>query len=147
MVEPAWTWSLEDNIPSSTDAGHQLIEKLLAALSEAGWEGRDFFHVQMAAEEAMVNAVTHGNGGEESKRVEVEFRVSKEQAKLRFKDEGEGFCPDELPDPRSEENLEMIHGRGVMLIREMMSEVSYNDCGNEVTMIKNREVDAEAAAS
>ena len=141
MVEPAWTWSLEDSIPSSTDAGHQLIEKLLAALTEAGWEGRDFFHVQMAAEEAMVNAVTHGNGGEEKKRVEIEFRVAKDQTRLRFKDEGEGFCPDELPDPRSEENLEMVHGRGVMLIREMMNEVIYNDCGNEVTMIKKRELE------
>lgn len=142
MVEPTWTWSLEESIPSSTEAGHELIERLLAALTESGWEGREYFHIQMAAEEAMVNAVTHGNGGEPSKSVEVEFRVAESEVLMRFKDEGEGFCADDLPDPRDDENLELVHGRGVMLIREMMTEVRYNECGNEVTMVKHRTVES-----
>ena len=138
MNEPDWDWMLEETIPSSTDAGHKLIEQLLAALTKWGWEGRDFFHIQMAAEEAMVNAVTHGNNESEHLVVEVEFRVSSQSVFLRFKDQGEGFCPEKLPDPTDEEHLHDSHGRGVFLIMEMMSEVCYNDCGNEVVMRKHR---------
>ncbi len=138
MVERAWAWSLHESIPSDVDAGHRLIEQLMLTLNEFGWEGRDLFHVQMAAEEAMVNAVTHGNKCAADKRVEVEFKVSPDTALMRFKDQGEGFCPADLPDPRDDEHLECTNGRGVMLINEMMSQVVYNDRGNEVTMVKHR---------
>jgi serine/threonine-protein kinase RsbW len=110
----------------------------LAALGDAGWEGSELFHIQMAAEEALVNAVTHGNNEDESKSVEIEFRVSPKVVTLRFKDEGSGFNPESLPDPTADENLESVHGRGVFLITQMMTEVCYNDCGNEVTMTKRR---------
>ena len=138
MVEPAWVWKLHERIPSNVDAGHKAIERLMSAMSDSQWEGRDSFHVQMAAEEAMVNAVTHGNKHAADKSVEIEFRVSPREIYMRFQDQGEGFCPEELPDPRDDEHLECTNGRGVMLINEMMSEVHYNACGNEVTMIKHR---------
>ena len=76
MVEPAWVWKLHESIPSDVDAGHKLIERLMSALDELHWEGRDLFHVQMAAEEAMVNAVKHGNRQAANKVVEIEFRAS-----------------------------------------------------------------------
>ena len=138
MVERAWAWSLHESIPSNVDAGHRLIEQLMQALSGLGWEGRDLFHVQMAAEEAMVNAVTHGNQCAADKRVEIEFKVRADTTFMRFSDEGEGFCPSDLPDPRDDEHLQCTNGRGVMLIREMMDEVVYNARGNEVSMIKHR---------
>ena len=138
MGEATWSWKHLEHIPSSEEAGRKAIEKLLQALTDTGWEGRDYFHIQMAAEEAMVNAVRHGNQLSGNKSVEVEFRVSEHSAYLRFKDEGEGFCPDDLPDPRDDENLECVNGRGVMLIKEMMSEVTYNVCGTEVIMVKHR---------
>ncbi|MFK7737182.1 MAG: ATP-binding protein [Pirellulaceae bacterium] len=139
MAEEDWTWTLSKTFPTSKDVGHQLIEELVAALGEAGWEGSELFHIQMAAEEALINAVTHGNDEDETKSVQVDFRVSPKVAWLRFTDEGPGFTPDTLPDPTADENLESVHGRGVFLIMQMMSEVNYNDCGNEVTMIKRRQ--------
>lgn len=138
MVEPAWVWKLQETIPSDVDAGHKAIEKLMAAMHDLQWEGRDSFHVQMAAEEAMVNAVTHGNKLAADKSVEIEFRVAPQAVYMRFHDQGDGFCPDTLPDPRDDEHLLCTNGRGVMLINEMMSEVHYNRCGNEVTMLKLR---------
>lgn len=138
MNDLDWTWTITKTIPSSTDEGHAIIEQLLRALGEAGWDGSDLFHVQMAAEEAMVNAVTHGNQRCADKFVELEFKVSTTTAFLRVKDQGDGFCPDDIPNPTDEEHLEVVHGRGVFLIQNMMSEVRYNDCGNEVTMIKHR---------
>lgn len=139
MVERAWAWSLHESIPSNVDAGHRVIEQLMVALAGMEWEGRDLFHVQMAAEEAMVNAVTHGNKCAADKRVEIEFKVTADCVYMRFMDQGEGFCPADLPDPRDDEHLECTNGRGVMLIREMMSQVVYNDRGNEVTMVKHRQ--------
>ena len=138
MVERAWAWRLHESIPSNVDDGHRLIEQLMSRLTELGWDGRDFFHVQMAAEEAMVNAVTHGNKCASDKRVEIEFKVSADATYMRFRDQGEGFCPGALPDPRDDDHLECTNGRGVMLIKEMMNEDVYNDCGNEVTMVKHR---------
>ncbi len=138
MVEPAWVWKLHESIPSDVDAGHKVIERLMSALEDLQWEGRDLFHVQMAAEEAMVNAVTHGNHQAPDKVVEIEFRAAQGSVYMRFKDQGKGFVPGELPDPRQEEHLECTNGRGVMLIKEMMNEVHYNACGNEVTMLKHR---------
>jgi serine/threonine-protein kinase RsbW len=138
MTETAWTWSLHEKIPSSLNIAHQYLETFLQALRDAGWEGRDYFHVQMASEEALVNAVTHGNQQSPDKRVEIEFYLSPQQVNLRIKDEGKGFNVEALPDPRSEERLEMVHGRGVLLIRQMMSDVRYVGSGNEVIMTRRR---------
>ncbi len=138
MVEATWGWNLHKEIPSSKDAAHEVIEHLLRAASDAGWEGRDFFHIQMAIEEALVNAVTHGNKESPDKVVELEFKVTAETVFMRIKDQGAGFCPDKLPDPRDDDHLECTNGRGVMLIREMMTQVQYNDIGNEVIMVKQR---------
>ena len=138
MAETAWEWSLHEHIPSSSDAGHQLIERYIKVLEQFGWEGRDLFHVQLAVEEAIVNAITHGNHESPDKSVEVELHVSRSSTFMRILDQGEGFCPDTLPDPTEDENLETPHGRGVMLIKEMMDKVEYNACGNQVTMVKHR---------
>lgn len=147
MVDPTWSWTFAEQIESSKNAGHETIEKLLKALTDSGWDGMDFFHVQMAAEEAMINAVTHGNGEAPDKVVEVEFRVSPTRAYLRFKDEGEGFNPDDLPDPRDDDHLECTNGRGVLLIKEMMTEVKYNECGNEVIMVKEKRLEPQSESA
>lgn len=138
MPDTAWDWSLNESIPSSLDQGHKLIEHYVKMLEQHGWEGRDLFHVQLAVEEAIVNAITHGNHESPDKRVEVELHVNRSSTFMRIRDEGEGFCPNDLPDPTDDEHVDCPHGRGVMLIKEMMDEVTYNDCGNQVIMVKNR---------
>lgn len=138
MAETAWEWSLHEHIPSSSDAGHELIERYVKVLEQFGWEGRDLFHVQLAVEEAIVNAITHGNQESPDKTVEVELQVSRRSTLMRIQDQGTGFCPDTLPDPTDDEHLETPHGRGVMLIKQMMDKVEYNTCGNQVTMVKHR---------
>jgi serine/threonine-protein kinase RsbW len=138
-MEPSdWVWQLDERIPSNLQAGHSLLERLSTALLSAGWEGRDLFHVQLATEEALVNAITHGNQLDESKQVEVSWRLSRRRFWSRFTDEGSGFDPSQLPDPTDECNLEQPHGRGVMLIQQLMSSVVYSERGNQVTMIKDR---------
>lgn len=138
MPETAWDWSLKEQIPSSLDVGHELIERYIKVLEQHGWEGRDLFHVQLAFEEAIVNAITHGNHESPDKTVEVELHVNRQSTTMRVLDQGCGFCPESLPDPTDDEHVETPHGRGVMLIKQMMNEVIYNARGNQVTMTKHR---------
>ncbi len=145
MSEPAWEWKFHESIPSELDAGHKLIDSYVKKLEQFGWEGSDLFHVQLAIEEAVVNAITHGNKQAPDKSVEVELRICPASTYLRIRDEGAGFNPDKLADPTDDEHIDVPHGRGVMLIRQVMSHVEYNDCGNQVTMIKHRSSGEESS--
>jgi len=70
------------------------------------------------------------------RRVHVEARLTREAARFVIRDEGPGFDPVTLPDPREPMNLDRAHGRGILLIRSFMDEVTWNEEGNEVTMVK-----------
>jgi serine/threonine-protein kinase RsbW len=145
MDSKRWSWCLEKTIPSDVDVGHGLIEELNQALEAALWCGRDVFKIQLAAEEAMVNAIEHGNRRDASKKVEVGFFVGDDEVRISFTDQGSGFNPDTLPDPTDDELLEKPRGRGVRLIQELMDEVCYNAAGNSVTLVKYRSApDAQA---
>ncbi|MEQ1828353.1 MAG: ATP-binding protein [Pirellula sp.] len=131
-------WSYDKVLPSDLEVGHSVIEELLQALNAAGWDGTDLFRIQMAIEEAVVNAIEHGNKREVAKKVHVILRVTPQEAWMQVTDEGCGFDHRNVADPTDDELLDKPRGRGVLLIRELMSESFYNECGNQVTMIKIR---------
>lgn len=133
-----WLWSNQETIPSDTAEGQRLIKELLTQLDRAEWATHDCFGIHLAAEEAIVNAIKHGNKQDPNKSVQVDMRVGKERVLIHITDEGPGFKPDDVPDPTLDENLDVPSGRGVMLIKAYMTEVSYNEKGNSVKMVKNR---------
>ena len=55
-----------------------------------------------------------------------------------IRDEGNGFAPEEVPDPTAPERIPLPSGRGIMLMRTYMDEVSYRDNGREVRVVKRR---------
>ncbi len=130
------SWTRRHTIPSDTRIGSDLVEELIQEMGQREWPATDLFRVQLAYEEAIVNAVRHGNRNARDKTVDVELTCCNERVMIRIRDQGEGFDPEKVPDPRQESLLEVPGGRGVLLISEVMSEVYYNDVGNEVTMIK-----------
>lgn len=134
-------WKCDKTIPSELDAGHASIEELMSALESAGWEGRDVFHIQMAIEEAVVNAIEHGNKKDASKQVHVLYVVSSDWVEMTVTDQGAGFDHQNVADPTDEDRLDQPRGRGVLLIRELMSQAQYNDKGNSVWMRKDRSKD------
>ncbi|MBJ42000.1 MAG: hypothetical protein CMJ80_01665 [Planctomycetaceae bacterium] len=120
-------------------------------------------HVGMALTEALANAIDHGNleldstlreetnssyrelGARRSqeplyanRRVKVTAYLSSVEIKLVIQDQGPGFDPSKLPDPTDPENLLKASGRGIMLIKTFMDEVTFSPKGNEITMIKRR---------
>ena len=129
-------WTLRREIPSDTSVGSELVNELIDAMTEREWPAADLFRTQLAYEEAIVNAIRHGNGCDETKTVTVEMKCDDDRVWIRIADQGTGFDPDSVPDPREGDLLEAPGGRGVLLIKEIMSEVHYNDRGNEITMVK-----------
>jgi serine/threonine-protein kinase RsbW len=93
--------------------------------------------VELALREALNNAVVHGNGTDAHKLVHVRCRCeSGKGVSLIVSDQGQGFDPNALPDPLVAENLETECGRGILLMKQSMDEVSFKGHGTEVHMRK-----------
>lgn len=132
------TWEIDRTIPSEADAAIALITEMIDQLRDKNWDEQDVFSIHLALEEALMNAIKHGNQRDVSKKVEVRGTVSKSQFEITVKDEGKGFVRSEVPNPTDEGNLEKTSGRGLMLMEFYMSEVNYNETGNQIRMLKIR---------
>lgn len=128
------TW----DIPSTLPVVREVVEEVAQTLAAADWPEDAVFAVRMGLDEAVANAVKHGNKGDASKRVGVEMRLHADRIELKVRDQGEGFDPAAVPDPTCCDFIERPHGRGVMLIHVYMNEVHYGGKGNEVTMVRLR---------
>jgi serine/threonine-protein kinase RsbW len=108
-------------------------QRLIALMQSNAYGGRDVWSVRLAFEEGLNNAMKHASG-----QIRVAFRVEDNRVWIEIEDGGDGFCPQEVADPRLPEYLERPGGRGVLLMRSFMSTVEYNQRGNRVTMQKFR---------
>ena len=134
-----WAWYRDVEIFSdSTDAVRPLLDEILNTLMTTGWENKLVFGVHLSMEEALVNAVKHGNKYDPAKKVHVRVGISSNLFRAEIADEGDGFDPDKLPDPTDPDYLDKPNGRGVMLMRNFMTKVEYNPKGNAVFMEKVR---------
>ncbi|MHC4406232.1 MAG: ATP-binding protein [Planctomycetota bacterium] len=138
MSEECWVWELERVIPSKTGAGASVLQEVLEQLQELGWVDHDVFGIHLAMEEALVNAIRHGNRLDINKSVHFACRTTPDLIRIEITDEGDGFDPSSVPDPTDPEHIECPSGRGLMLMRNFMSRVEYNDLGNRVVMEKER---------
>src|SRR5712675_162668 len=102
----AWIEEFEVRIPSSTAEGQKVQERIIRTLEAMGFPSRGVFGVRLALEEALVNAIKHGNGLDPSKEVRVGCQISQEKVRIVIEDEGKGFRPEDVPDPTDDENLE-----------------------------------------
>ncbi len=148
------------------DNDPELFEPLIRYLQEETirlgvCSDADRVRVGVALEEALANALYHGNLGLDSesrnlpdyrdqvrqrrsqpgmceRRIEVEARITRNEAAFAIRDEGHGFDPSQLPDPTDPVNIEKASGRGIFLMQAFMDEVRYNDAGNAVVLVKRR---------
>ena len=90
--------------------------------------------MRLALEEALTNAVQHGNKNDPERRVTVQCEIGDRETLIDVRDEGEGFDPRSVPDPTAAENIDIPSGRGLMLMRSFMAEVVIHPPGNRVTM-------------
>jgi len=92
----------------------------------------------MAMEEAIQNAIRHGNKCGPGTFVHVTIDLDGVRFESTVTDEGQGFDPEAVPNPTEDANLDKCSGRGVMLIKHFVDEVTYNACGNSVTLRKTK---------
>lgn len=128
----------ERTIPSDLAEVRRIQNEVKDALEAIRYGERDMFHIELALEEALVNAIKHGNQLDPMKVVRVNYVVSEVIFEIRIEDEGTGFDPTDIPDPTLPENWERTCGRGIHLIKNFMTSVEYVGRGNVVTMSKLR---------
>jgi serine/threonine-protein kinase RsbW len=127
----------EVNIPSTMEAGQALQERILAVIEALeAYAGHSAFGIRLALDEAIVNAIKHGNAFHPEKTVRVNCLISDELFRCEIEDQGPGFCLADVPDPTEDENLDRPCGRGIMLMRSFMSKIEYNASGNKVLLEK-----------
>lgn len=151
-------------LDNSPDWLQPLVRRFQDELARRGFcDDTEFMQVGMAIHEALTNASDHGNlemdsalredgidiyltlmderRGQEpfrSRKVRVLATFEDAVASFVIRDEGKGFNPSSVPDPRDAKNLARLSGRGLLLIRTFMDEVRHNDTGNEITLVKRR---------
>ncbi|MFI5401686.1 MAG: response regulator [Planctomycetota bacterium] len=161
-------WLAETGYRFVLDNGCQWLRPLVAhfqdeLLKRGFCDETELMQVGMALHEALTNASHHGNLELDSslrqsgiepyialmqercveppychRKVDVLATFKADEASFVIRDDGKGFDPSTVPDPRDPKNLARLSGRGLMLIRTFMDEVRHNDRGNEVTLVKRR---------
>lgn len=150
-----------------------LIPVLQAFLIHAGnCPQPEALQAGLALREATINGMVHGNLEVSSRimdenpdsffaqielqrhkppyrdrRIYLEANMEPRKAVFRLRDEGPGFDTTALPDPLDPSNLEKGNGRGILLIRTFMDDVSFNEKGNEITMVKFISLEETACGS
>ena len=122
-------------VESKPSALHDVCRRIMQALKPLGYTDDDVFAVHLALEEAFHNAVEHGNKGDASKTIQIEWHIDSKRIEIGVTDQGTGFVPSDVPDPRQGDNLYRPDGRGLLLINAYMDQVTYNERGNRVDMV------------
>ena len=155
-----------DNDPELVDALVDLIQQMAAGMRLTDATGR--FRLGAAVKEAVQNAIYRGNlemtyaeamdvRGELGddvmqlvlerrmqtpycdRRVLVQVRMNLQEASFVIRDGGNGFQGANQASAPSPGSLETKGGRGLVLMRAFMDQVTFNDQGNQVTLVMRRE--------
>jgi len=126
-------------VDSKPSAVVEVCREILSKLEEHGFDNDDIFAVHLTFEEAFLNAVKHGNKMDPEKKVKIDYSVSSEKVEITITDEGAGFEPESVEDPRFGKGLYEPGGRGLLLMNAYMDTVKYNEQGNSVYMVRYKE--------
>jgi serine/threonine-protein kinase RsbW len=114
------------------------LDRVQEAMLAEGYAARTCREVRLVLEEAILNGLHHGNGGDPSKTVRIRYRVLPEAVLADVEDEGPGFDAATVPDPTAPENRERPSGRGLLLMRRYASWLHYHGRGNRLSLCKYR---------
>jgi serine/threonine-protein kinase RsbW len=123
-------------IPSEIKLLRNVSSEILESLAPYKMEDAALFDIRLCIEEAVRNAIVHGNNCDKNRDVEVSYVVEHDKLIIEVADQGKGFDHKHLPDPTVEDNITRNNGRGVYLIKRLMDIVEYNESGNRLKMVK-----------
>jgi len=129
-------------IPSEVrlvDLVHEVSQKLAEL---AGFSPDDALNVGLAVREAVINAILHGNKNDPSRNVDIRLDLPEAGGiQVKIRDQGDGFNPEATPDPTDDEHVLNASGRGILMIRAFVDNVTFRfeeGRGTEITMVKNK---------
>jgi serine/threonine-protein kinase RsbW len=125
-------------IKFQSDSGRirETSSKILRDISCHGLGDSTAFEIKLCIEEAVRNAIVHGNKSDPKRQVRISYWVKDGVFNIEIEDDGKGFDHEAVKDPTKEENLLRNSGRGVYLIKKLMDNVRYNEAGNKISMSK-----------
>lgn len=125
------------SIASTHEGILDAVRRVMKAAADLRCRPSQKADLEIALREALANAVFHGNHGDPRKKVFLSCSLSHERGMLlSVRDQGTGFDPDEIPDPRRHDRLFLHHGRGLLLMRSLMDRVEHRNGGREVVLFK-----------
>ena len=131
-VQTSWLYTLQ--LPSKPES-IALLEQLIEEIADKHHVAEDTFANMMTClNEAVINAIIHGNKQDENKRVIVNAEVDPKRIIWTVTDQGPGFAYNNLADPTAPENLENLTGRGVFIIKHLADQCIFNASGNEIEL-------------
>ena len=126
----------ERKLPSRVASIDEAAAGVTDAARRLGFSEEALYGIELAVREAVTNAVLHGNGGDESKPVELGLSGTDAELVVTVRDRGEGFDPEQVADPTREENLLKASGRGILFMRTFMDEVGWEHPPGGGTLVR-----------
>lgn len=123
---------ISNDLHAAADSERTIVDHV----ERHGFSSDATFAIRLAVEEALTNAIKHGNRNDPDRKVRIRYAVNASVAVICVRDEGPGFVPEAVPDPTSPDRLALPNGRGIMLMRAYMDEIQYRESGREVCMVK-----------
>ncbi|MBU2102810.1 MAG: ATP-binding protein [Candidatus Omnitrophota bacterium] len=127
---------MRQELPSRLENIPLFLAQCLQYLNSASLPESDIFDIRISLEEAIVNAMKHGNRFDPARTVDISLEIFPSRVVAEVTDKGVGFDHAMIPDPTHQDNLKKPSGRGVFLIKQLMDEVEFFDCGRTIKMIK-----------
>jgi serine/threonine-protein kinase RsbW len=131
--------AVDRTVPSRFEEKAALLRELMGVLEAARCvEPEHLLHVRLCLDEAIVNAMEHGNRRDPRLRVRVRLFLSDDRWGVLVEDEGGGFSPADVPDPGDPAALLRERGRGILIMTGFMDEVSYFGGGSRLWMTRGK---------
>ena len=133
-------WIVLDSTLEGVDEGENQVR---AALQHARLSEDDRYWVLLAAREVLVNAACHGNGLDPAKKVHLRISNGENEITIEIGDEGDGFEPAQVPDPKMAQNLAKQSGRGLLIARSFLDSITFSrrePRGTLVHMLKRTQI-------
>jgi serine/threonine-protein kinase RsbW len=125
------------SFPSDPQYIPGMVHVVALLAMEFGFDASDYaMNLPLAVDEAISNAIIHGNRRDAKKRVEVEGQIDADVLRIKVRDEGEGYHRDPSHDPVDPQNLLASSGRGLFLIESVMDEVKLAQEGRCIEMLR-----------
>ncbi len=136
-LNPFTERTIHIEIPSQLKFIKGIAHNIIADAKLMGYDEAELHDkIPVTVDEAVTNAIKHGNKFQEDKKVYIDIHIDVERIKIVVADEGPGFNVKAVPDPTDPANFLKPSGRGILFMSIGMDEVRFNEKGNILTLIK-----------